>query len=59
MKEYLMVVLVTTVCVLAIVGAWFFRKSQEPSRSEVENKIEKYVDIYKDKVNVNVYSDIN
>lgn len=57
MKEYLMVVLVTIVCVLAIVGAWFWRKSQEPSISEVENKIEKYVDIYKEKVNV--YSDIN
>ena len=55
MKEYLTVALVAIICLLAVVGAWVWRKGQEPSQSEVESKIEKYVDIYKDKISV--YSD--
>lgn len=55
MKEYLTVVLVTIVCLLCIVGAWFYRKAQTPNENEVENRIERYVDIYED--NVNVYVD--
>ncbi len=51
MKEYLTVIIVTVICILAIIGTWIWRTTRTVDK-DLENKIDEYVQIYEDKVRI-------
>ena len=60
MKEYLSVIIVTMVCVLAVVLAAFWRVSNKPKElpaNNITNVQPSNISIYDD--NVTVYQDVN
>lgn len=54
MKQYLSVVIVFVVCLLAILGAWIWRISQRTSIDTNTSKdvINKTINVYQDNVNI-------